>query len=37
MKPYGKVKIVAKNTPKGSYAAGCPAVSRHLCVTCTFC
>lgn len=36
MKTYSKVKVYAKNSPKGSYAAGCPAVSRHNCVSCTF-
>jgi len=25
MKNYKKVKMVAKNAPSGSYAAGCPA------------
>ena len=24
MKKYVKVKVVAKNNPQGSYAAGCP-------------
>jgi hypothetical protein len=24
MKKYKKAKVVAKNSPKGSYAAGCP-------------
>lgn len=25
MKKYVKAKVVAKNNPQGSYAAGCPA------------
>ena len=25
MKKYTKAKVVAKNNPQGSYAAGCPA------------
>jgi len=25
MKKYVKAKVVAKNSPQGSYAAGCPA------------
>lgn len=25
MKKYKKAKVVAKNNPQGSYAAGCPA------------
>ena len=28
MKIYKKVELVAKNTPKGSYVAGCPAEKR---------
>ena len=36
MKKYKEVKVVAKNAPKGSYAAGCPAVSRHHCNSCDF-
>ena len=24
MKPYKKAKVIAKNNPQGSYAAGCP-------------
>lgn len=27
MKKYTKVKVVAKNNPQGSYAAGCPTGS----------
>lgn len=27
MKKYVKAQVVAKNTPQGSYAAGCPAKS----------
>ena len=28
MKNYKKVKMVAKNAPSGSYAAGCPEKNR---------
>lgn len=28
MKKYVKAKVVAKNNPQGSYAAGCPAKNR---------
>lgn len=28
MKNYKKVKMLAKNTPSGSYAAGCPSKDR---------
>lgn len=28
MKTYKKVELVAKNTPKGSYVAGCPSKDR---------
>lgn len=31
MKSYKKVKILAKNAPKGSYAAGCNANSPAAC------
>jgi len=36
MKKNAEVKMIAKNSPKGSYAAGCPAVSRHNCNSCDF-
>ena len=29
MKEYSKPKMVAKNAPTGSYAAGCPALYQH--------
>ena len=28
MKKYQKAKMIAKNLPTGSYAAGCPAMER---------
>jgi hypothetical protein len=28
MKKFKKVKVIAKNKPSGSYAAGCPEKSR---------
>lgn len=40
MKKYQKAKMIAKNLPTGSYAAGCPAKDRGAdtcvtgCVTC---
>jgi hypothetical protein len=40
MKKYKKVKVVAKNNPKGSYAAGCPEHHRtggiEACRRCEF-
>ena len=38
MKNYKKVKMVSKNAPSGSYAAGCPSKDRkgtHFLVICT--
>lgn len=32
MKDYKKVKMVAKNAPSGSYAAGCPKEFRERLV-----
>ncbi len=29
---YEKAKIIAKNLPSGSYAAGCPSKDRGSCV-----
>ncbi|MCQ2286135.1 MAG: hypothetical protein MJZ76_04595 [Bacteroidales bacterium] len=29
MKNYKKVELVAKNAPRGSYAAGCPSKDRN--------
>lgn len=37
MKKYQKVKAVAKNNPKGSYAAGCPTNVRGSGGTCKKC
>ena len=37
MKKYVKVKVVAKSTPKGSYAAGCPQNVRGSGGTCKKC
>ena len=41
MKKYAKVKMIAKNLPTGSYAAGCPAQERggnntgkYSCINC---
>ena len=41
MKNYKKVKMVAKNAPTGSYAAGCPEKNRgassvgdYSCINC---
>lgn len=33
MKKYQKAKLIAKNLPTGSYAAGCPANEGGLCWT----
>jgi len=37
MKKYQKTKAVAKNNPKGSYAAGCPTNVRNGSGTCKKC
>ena len=37
MKNYTKVKMVAKNAPTGSYAAGCPEKDRGWDVGCLNC
>ena len=37
MKKYEKAKVVAKNNPQGSYAAGCPAKNAGQTSTCHNC
>ena len=37
MKKYKKAKVVAKNNPQGSYAAGCPAKSSGGASSCQYC
>jgi len=34
MKNYKKAKVIAKNLPTGSYAAGCPEKTRSQMRTC---
>ena len=31
---YKKPKVLAKNTAKGGYAAGCPSRDSYMCKTC---
>lgn len=37
MKKYQKVKVVAKNNPAGSYAAGCPEKTAFSTSSCKYC
>jgi len=37
MKKYQKPKVVAKNNPQGSYAAGCPAKGTGTSTYCRSC
>ena len=37
MKKYSKPKMMAKNAPTGSYAAGCPEKGYGVPITCRNC
>jgi len=37
MKKYQKPQVIAKNTPQGAYAAGCPAKNQSMDYQCKAC